>query len=112
MDPLAPFIEHLGAFAGFVSSPVSIILVGLLALGCRDHRLCAAGAAATGGFLALVDQLAGASSVGLAAACLLGASAALVQAWALRPVRRVGAWLRSPARRARRHPTGTDASAP
>lgn len=85
-DPLAPFIDHLGVFAGTLGSPAAIALVALLALYAPERRLYLAAAAAVG----CLDVLAGGlpEALGeLAADCLSGALAALVQAWLLWPVR-------------------------
>jgi hypothetical protein len=94
-DPLAPFIDHLGAFVGTLCSPVAIVLVALLALCAPERRLYMAGAAVIG----CLDVLAGGIGTGapgeIAVACLPGALATLTQAWLFSPMRGLVGMVRS-----------------
>jgi hypothetical protein len=101
-DPLAPFIDHLGVFIGTLGSPAAIALVALLAFYAPERRLYVAAAAAVG----CLDVLAGGlpDALGeLAADCLSGALAALVQAWLLWPVRGLAGRIRLLLRSVRGH---------
>jgi hypothetical protein len=102
-DPLAPFIDHLGVFIGTLGSPVAIALVALLAFYAPERRLLYVAAAAAVGCL---DALAGGlpdAPGELAADCLSGALAALVQAWLLWPVRGLAGRIRRLLRAGRGH---------
>jgi len=97
-DAFGPFIEHLGAFAGALTNPTTAVIVGAFALWLTNYHCYLLVASLAGMSDAALAELAGASSVPVFAATVIGAVAALLQAWCLWPVgqvaKRIGPILR------------------
>lgn len=84
-DVLMPLVEHLGFFVAAVASPVTAVVIGLLALGMNRQRNFLMAAALVGMSDASLGTVASASAAGLATASVVGAAGSLLQAWVMWP---------------------------